>query len=234
VVSRTNSDNPRKDLVLQALLDQSAELFIQRGYANTRMQDIADSLNMSRSSLYHYFDNKEEVLVALVEGDVMIATDALEELLKDPAISYADKLRRWIAHNINEKLSGGMRFRLVDRVQDDLPAEYRSLFRQKQRRVLELVTRVIEGGVRAGEFRSTDPKVTAFAVIGMSNWVAWWYSPHKTNSPDEIAGCMIEMVLRGLLNTPIPDRTRPQLDMALSQIKNAANALESLIDKRGE
>ena len=69
-VSRASAtSSPRKDLVLEQLLNKAAELFLQRGYANTRMQDIAESMQMSRSSLYHYFENKEEVLLALTEGD---------------------------------------------------------------------------------------------------------------------------------------------------------------------
>src|SRR5689334_3679130 len=156
--------NPRKDLVLEQLLNKAAELFLQRGYANTRMQDIAESMQMSRSSLYHYFENKEQVLLALTEGDVLVATDTLEALLGDTSIAWADKLRGWIEGNIREKLAGGVRFRLVDRIQGDLPAEYREKFRKQRRKVLELVTRVIEGGVQAGEFRVTDPKITAFSV----------------------------------------------------------------------
>src|ERR1044072_1683622 len=69
------ASNPRKDLVLEHLLNKAAELFLQRGYANPRMQDIADSMQMSRSSLYYYFENKEQVLRALTEGDVQGATD---------------------------------------------------------------------------------------------------------------------------------------------------------------
>src|SRR5262249_25439518 len=132
--------SPRKDLVLEHLLNKAAELFLQRGYANTRMQDIAESMQMSRSSLYHYFENKEQVLRALTESDVLVATDTLEALLNDTSISWVDKLRAWIEGNIREKLAGGARFRLVDRIQDDLPSEYRAEFRKQRRRILDLVT----------------------------------------------------------------------------------------------
>jgi AcrR family transcriptional regulator len=223
----------RKDLVLEHLLDSAAELFLQRGYANTRMQDIAESARMSRSSLYYYFKNKEQVLLALTEGDVRVATDTLEALLDDASISWADKLRGWIEGNIREKLAGSARFRLVDRIQGDLPVEYREIFQKQRRKILDLVTTVVEGGVRAGEFRVTDPKITAFAVIGMSNWTAWWYSPNGRSAPDEIARCMTDLAMRGVLKAT-SEQTRPDIEAALGQLRSAAETLQGLIETTGE
>jgi AcrR family transcriptional regulator len=122
-VGRGNvNGNSRKDLVLDHLLNAAAELFLERGYANTRMEDIAASMQMSRSSLYYYYENKEQVLLALTESDLQVATDTLERLLDNTSISWSDKLRGWIEGNIREKLAGGARFRLVDRVPPDIPS----------------------------------------------------------------------------------------------------------------
>ena len=222
--------NPRKDLVLEHLLNKAAELFLQRGYANTRMQDIADSMQMSRSSLYYYFENKEQVLRALTEGDVQVATDTLESLLENPSITWSDKLRGWIEGNIREKLAGGARFRLVERIQDDLPVEYREIFRKQRRRILDLVTSVIEGGVKAGEFRVSDAKIVAFAVTGMSNWTAWWYSPNGRSTPSEIARCMTDLVMRGVLKATTSEQARPDIESALDHIRSASETLQNLIE----
>ena len=229
-VGRPNGGgNSRKDLVLEHLLNAAAELFLERGYANTRMEDIAASMQMSRSSLYYYYENKEQVLLALTESDLQVATDTLERLLNNPSISWSDKLRGWIKGNIREKLAGGARFRLVDRIQDDLPDEYRQIFRKQRRKVLDLVTAVIKGGVSAGEFRVTDPKITAFAVTGMSNWTAWWYSPNGRSSPDEIARCMTDLVMRGVLKATTSGEAKPDIELALGQLQSAADTLRSLI-----
>jgi AcrR family transcriptional regulator len=233
-VAETSAANSlRKDLVLEHLLDAAAELFLQRGYANTRMQDIAESAQMSRSSLYYYFENKEQVLLALTEGDVRVATDTLEALLDDASISWADKLRGWIEGNIREKLAGRARFRLVDRIHDDLPAEYREIFRKQRRKILDLVTTVVEGGARAGEFRVINPTITAFAVIGMSNWTAWWYSPNGRSAPDEIARCMTDLAMRGVLKAT-SEQTRPDIEAALGQLRSAAETLQGLIETTRE
>ena len=83
--------------------------------------------------------------------------------------------------------------------------------------------------MRAGEFRVTDPKIAAFAVTGMSNWTAWWYSPSGRSTPDEIARCMTELVMRGVMFATAGEQTRPDIKSALGQLRSAADTLQSLI-----
>jgi len=78
-----------------------------------------------------------------------------------------------------------------------------------------------------------DPKITAFAVIGMSNWTAWWYSPNGRSSPDDIARCMTDLAMRGVLKAPT-EQTRPDIESALGQLRSAAETLQSLIDPTRE
>src|SRR5690606_39106007 len=60
--ARPAPKNPRKALVRDRLLEKAAELFCTSGYARTSINDIADSLDLKRSSVYHYFKNKEEII----------------------------------------------------------------------------------------------------------------------------------------------------------------------------
>ena len=55
------------------ILDVATALFSERGYAATRMQDIADGLGMKAGSLYYYFESKEAVLAAIVGERVGLA-----------------------------------------------------------------------------------------------------------------------------------------------------------------
>ena len=75
---KNSNGNSRKISRSRAPPECSSGLFIERGYANTRMEDIATSMQMSRSSLYYYYENKEQVLLALTQGDLQVATDTLE------------------------------------------------------------------------------------------------------------------------------------------------------------
>ena len=58
---------PRYELVENELLARAADLFAERGYNGTSLQDIADTMGMTRPAIYHYFENKDALLVALGE-----------------------------------------------------------------------------------------------------------------------------------------------------------------------
>ena len=221
--------NARRDLVLEELLNKAAQLFFDRGYANTRMQDIADGIGMSRPALYHYFKNKDEVLVALTEGDALSHVQSLEELVKDRQVSARDRLIRAIKQNIQSKLQGGVRFRFVDRIQSELPPRLVASFAATRRRVLDLTARIIEEGIARREFRMVDSKIAAFAVLGMSNWTAWWYSPEGRKTAPEIAQEMVDLVLRGLISGQSKAAPFSDVEAALDQLDKATIDLKRLV-----
>ncbi len=66
-----------KDELRHKILLESQHLFLQRGYDRTSLQMIADKVNISKSNLYHYFKNKEELFYELTDG----AADGLKRLI---------------------------------------------------------------------------------------------------------------------------------------------------------
>ena len=66
-----------KDELRHKILLEAQHLFLQRGYDRTSLQMIADKVNISKSNLYHYFKNKEELFYELTDG----AADGLKKLI---------------------------------------------------------------------------------------------------------------------------------------------------------
>jgi AcrR family transcriptional regulator len=71
----------------QAILEAAGDLFDRKGFNQTTLQDIADAIGMARPSLYHYFNNREQILAAGVDmltkqRDVIV--EELRELDGDP------------------------------------------------------------------------------------------------------------------------------------------------------
>jgi AcrR family transcriptional regulator len=227
---KNGESNLRKDLVLEQILDKAAELFVRRGYANTRIQDIASELGMGRSSLYHYFRSKDEVLAALTEEVAAAGVQRLEAVFRDEKLSAADRLRKVVLGNILGKLSGGPRFRMLDRIESEMPAHLMASFTKTRRRVLELTAAVIEKGIQTGEFRPIDAKIAAFSIIGMANWTAWWYSPKGEHPPERIAEDMTDLVLNGML-AGRPGHTRAgTIGAAIRQLQDDLKVLQKLAE----
>src|SRR5882672_2394762 len=92
--------NSRRQLVSNELLEHAARLFTERGFAGTSLQDIADSMGVSRPTIYTYVRNKEELLAALVQ-DVLGPTVRILEEARDradlaPDERFADAVRRMV------------------------------------------------------------------------------------------------------------------------------------------
>jgi AcrR family transcriptional regulator len=64
----------------ESILDVALELFAERGYYNTSIREIADTLDMTGAALYYHFNGKEDILLALHLRLDAIARDTLERL----------------------------------------------------------------------------------------------------------------------------------------------------------
>jgi len=190
--------NPRKELVREQMIDIAAQLFDSKGYANTSINDIARAIGLGRSAIYHYFRNKEEILAALVEAEALTPSHQLMELAEQHNLTPADRLRRAIVDGINRRLSSGSRFILLARLEAQIPEELGPLYNKGRRDIYDFYVKCIVDGIAAGQFREVDPKVAAFAVIGMANWTSRWYSPSGPRTPAEIGEIIADMALHSL------------------------------------
>lgn len=190
--------NPRKELVREQLIDIAAELFDSRGYAQTGINEIAQALGLGRSAVYHYFRNKEEILAALVESEALTPSHRLQQLMAEPGLSPSERLRRAVVDGIVRRLSPGSRFILISRLEMQIPEALGPLYNQGRRDIFEFYVRCISDGIAGGEFRNVDPKISAFAVIGMANWTSRWYSPAGSKTPTEIGEMIADLALASL------------------------------------
>lgn len=213
-----NSTNPRRELVRDQLIDIAAELFDRKGYAQTSINDIARAIGLGRSAVYHYFRNKEEILAALVESEALAPSHQLQDLTDTADLTPAARLRKAIVDGITRRLSEGSRFILLSRLEAQIPDELGPIYNKGRRDIYNFYVRCITEGIAAGEFRPVDPKIAAFAVIGMANWTSRWYSAKGPRSPQEIAEVIADMALHALVAR----------ESAVTDTVGIANALEQM------
>jgi AcrR family transcriptional regulator len=222
--------NPRKALVRDRLLEKAAELFCSNGYARTSINDIADSLDLKRSSIYHYFSNKEEMISALFDEESTRRCNSILELLEQQDLTPTERLIRAVTEGIVLRLRAGSRFLVFDRLEAEVPEDVRKSYNRSRRQILDLYSRMIADGVKAGEFRDVDVQMAAFAVIGMSNWTALWYSPSGSKTPAEIAKILVDIVIHGLNRHDGSRQTPRTMAAAIQTLKDDVEILERLAD----
>ena len=64
----------------EAVLKTAAQLFLEKSYGRTSMNDVADRLNITKPALYHYFDNKEDILLECYRLGVGLIEETLNEI----------------------------------------------------------------------------------------------------------------------------------------------------------
>jgi AcrR family transcriptional regulator len=184
---------------VEAVLAAAARLFNDRGYDFTSMVDIAESLGITKSSVYHHVSGKEQLLQMAVDRALDGLFQVAEEVraLGGPAIGRLELLIRRSVLLLADRLEF---VTLLLRVRGNTAVEQRALTRRREfdTRVTELVRRAqAEGDLRP----DVDPAVAARLLFGMVNSLTEWYRPDRGGA-EELAGTVTAMAFEGLRRRP--------------------------------
>ena len=180
------------------ILEAAAQVFRQKGFHGSSMQDIAEAVNLQKASLYHHVSSKQEILLALLDRALELLLERISTI-SNQNIPADEKLRQMIRAYLqiladNTDLSAVLLF------------EHRSLERKQHARHVPnrdkfeaLWRNVLQEGVTARRFQCDNPALTTRAILGILNWTITWYRPSGTLAIDEIADHYSNLLLNGLL-----------------------------------
>lgn len=225
---RRRTNNTRKELVRERMLEKSAELFCANGFSRTSINDIADALSLKRSSVYHYFPNKEEIIKALFIEEYARRCNELVELFERRELTALERLELAIEGAIAQRLKGGSRFLIFDRLEAEVPEDLRANYNRSRRQILDLYIRLISDGIGSNEFRAVDPQMAAFALIGMSNWTALWFSPKGRLTPNQIAKVLVNLFVHGITKRDGDRGSSESLAGVIGHLRDDLASLERL------
>lgn len=216
---RRGRPNVRRELVEREIKQNAARLFAEHGVAGTTLRDIADATGLTRQAVYHYVANKDDLFAQLVSEIADQPAQLLHEInaLDLPA---PDKLRQ-MAHSLALlQMSNPDRFRLTIRSESDLPEHLAQTYRASRRRVLKELIAVIDAGIADGTFRHVNARTAALGIIGMLNWIAWWY--RDRDDEQDTADDLADMAVRTVIN----DAAQPQSPTVASVLANVRRELD--------
>ncbi len=172
-------------------------LFARNGYHNTSMREIARGLGMNQSSLYHYFDSKEDILYALINDAMDDALNTLEEICKTD-ISPHGKLNRVLSFYTNFYAGDQDRLRLLVNEQGNLGEDYRRVLIKKERRYVHLIQSILKALADEGRMKPVPPVVATFAFFGMVHYTIKWYDRDGSVKSGELADYFLEIFTKGI------------------------------------
>jgi AcrR family transcriptional regulator len=183
----------------QEIYDTAARLFAERGYHATRIQDIADALDMNKGSLYYYFSGKEELLIQIVEGRVHDALTSVQTIVTSDS-PIPQRLQAAVQEHLrlfhaDADIFSIFQFEKLNAINQEAAVAVDRLGREYELLWLALVSE----GVRAGIFRKDlDPKILVKAIMGMCNQTLIWFNPNGRLDIEAIGTIYATFILDGL------------------------------------
>ena len=148
------------------LYDAAARLFAARGYHATSLRELAEALGLNKSSLYHYFNSKQDLLYHLLDDYISEALDEIQSLCssdQDPEGKLAGFMRyytRFYARDLD-------RLALLVNEVDNLEPRLRRVLEKKERLYLAALTDIFAQLRQEGRLKDIPSTVAAFAFFGM-------------------------------------------------------------------
>jgi AcrR family transcriptional regulator len=180
----------------EAVLKTAAQLFLEKSYGRTSMNDVADRLNITKPALYHYFDNKEDILLECYR----LGCGLIEETLNQIAAHCGNGLQKVDAFIHSYATVMTVNFgRCVMRLDEgDLTSDARAEVRTYKRKIDRRLRSFIQEGIEDGSIAACNSKIAAFSIAGALNWICMWYEPDGALSPEEIASHFARTLTQGL------------------------------------
>lgn len=193
----SNSPSPR-DRILEA----AARLICAKGYDATSIQDIADATGLTKAGLYHHIRSKESLLLEIQHYGM----DVFEERVLSQVVSIADPLDRLKAcmeKNVLLVTQGWSKeVTIILHEHATLTGEARAQMNARKKRYVRFLETSFAEAVRAGRIRPVNPKVAAFAFLGMVLWIYKWFRAEGPISAEQLAVDMQDLFFGGLEAKP--------------------------------
>jgi AcrR family transcriptional regulator len=184
----------------EAILLAAAQVFHEKGYHRTKMEDIARAVDLTAGSLYHHFRNgKQEILIAVLTYGLDEISRSIEAILDSPA-SYEEKFCQAVrlhVTGITNHVSVGAAMVFEIRTMLDIP-EVRETYVLRRDRFEGMFRQLIHDGIQHGEFKALDAKLFVRMMLGSHNWVGVWYRSGGTLTGEAIADQMAAWFLAAL------------------------------------
>jgi TetR/AcrR family transcriptional regulator, cholesterol catabolism regulator len=181
-----------------AIQRAAGAVFVEKGYANATLEDVANAVGIDRSSLYYYVGTKAELVRAIAVPWIEEFPERLERALAG-ASSPVERIERAVAESLRAFTQGYPSVIIVldQALRDDDPEISRQI--QQNNSLLSRVLRsAIEDGVESGELSVRgEPRYLARGIVAMCLGVRDWWRPGDA-PVDAVAETYAALVIDGL------------------------------------
>ncbi|HEU5083529.1 MAG TPA: TetR family transcriptional regulator [Acidimicrobiales bacterium] len=179
----------------QQLVECAAQLFAERGFAETRIKDIVDAAGVAKGLFYWYFENKE-ALFAEVAADIRLRLRKHQAAAIDPDADPLRQLRQGAQASVHFMAENAHFFSLLEVETGAVTEESR---REGTAQHVRDSRRIIVQGQQQGLIVDEDPDLLAFGVVGTVGYFSHYHRTGRTSlGIDELSAFVARAVVRSL------------------------------------
>lgn len=191
----------KSELTRLRILDAAAYVLGQNGYAGTKLADVAKRADIQSSTLYYYFESREElVLAVLLAGSERVRLHMQDVLANAPkTITPLERVCLAVEAHLRYILEISQYTEAAIRNAGSLPKKLEAQVAEEQKRYMRFWQNLIDPAVAGtGKYeKPSERRALRLLVIGALNWTVNWWRPERT-SIDDIVETALTMV-RGAL-----------------------------------
>ena len=180
---------------LEHLLSAAARVFADKGFHATTMRDLARATGMSLAGMYYYVRSKDDLLCTIQERCFRQVLAEAQAALAEAA-GPADRIARFIHHHVRFFASHMGEMKVLSHEAKSLSGARLEKINRLKQRYVDLLAHVI-GELEADGVTRPDPRIAAYALFGMMNWIYTWYNPKGPVSPATLADHFAHLFLTG-------------------------------------
>jgi AcrR family transcriptional regulator len=164
-----------RDNKYEKIISVAGKLISQRGYKGTSLQKISDEVGLHKSSLFHYFKNKEELLLRILEHSTDEVSTKLRKIIIENTLSPEEKLKEAIDNHLTLLSENFDRVNVYLNQIRSLSKKNQKIYLKKRKQYREDLEKIIEQMKEKGYFKGLNTKIVTLGLLGMLNWVAKWF-----------------------------------------------------------
>lgn len=192
-----------RELKREALLREAVAAFNQDGFYATSLDDIANSLGVTKPALYRYFPSKHALLFEAFSEALKVAFESLDKAQRSGGTAL-DRLQLAIQGYLEVALSELSRCVILTEEHALLP-EHREIIVHQRDKYEGALRDLVREGIDDGSVVPCDPKLAIFAIFGAVNWVPKWFRAGGAWNNEQLAQGLSQLVCRSISATPAPE-----------------------------
>jgi AcrR family transcriptional regulator len=182
--------------VQDEILSSAATLFADKGFRAITINDVAASLGYTKSVVYYYFKNKNEILWQIFNRMHQCYEDTIVGILQED-LSTDQTLRKILCQHALNVMQRKDWTAIYFRDESELEEQQRLLIRKRKREYDKMIEGVYQRGVDEGLFKAVPTHIAVSGFMGMCNWLHTWFDEKGKMTAEQIAETYADMMAGG-------------------------------------